>query len=461
MTVTLNNAALGLKPDQTGADTWTVRTITTPDGSPVRFPGGINAGPAGSLYFEGHIGIPGTQVFGVGVAPSLPAGMAEMFGCRIPGSDNYGNYQYTDGSIMVYTPAFVYKYGTGTNGLALNRVDIKPLSHFASVAAANAEGYAVHRAFYNNGTIRPGVFVDKYQCSNNAGIASSLKNGNPLSSNSAHNPFGGLTGAPANIYGGAIAAAKTRGASFFCASIFIHKMLALLSLAHAQASTGTAFCAWYDPAGVTNFPKGCNNNALRDNNDATLLYVSDGYSNCGKTGSSNALARTTHNGQNCGVADLNGNMWEIAPGLTSDGVNYYILKTAADMTAATGGNTLSTDLWGAAGLAALYTSIGATYESLTASGTNKIFGAATQVLSPATTGDAWAMTGAGVPLATGVGGSNLYGSDYMYDARPNELCVISGAYWAGGGTAGVWALNLNNVRGSSDAYVGFRSASYL
>ena len=137
-------------------------------------------------------------------------------------------------------------------------------------------------------------------------------------------------------------------------------MLALLSLAHAQASTGTAACAWFDAAGVTNYPKGNNNNALRDANDSTNLYVSDGYPNCGKTGSSNALARTTHNGQACGVADLNGNMWEVAPGLTSNGSSYYLLKTGADIAAATGGNTLATDLWGVAGLAALYDKVGAT-----------------------------------------------------------------------------------------------------
>lgn len=407
-----------------------------------------------------NIGTPGLQGFGLGVAPSLPAGMAEMFGCKNPASDNYGNYQYTDGSIMVYVPAFFYKVGTGTNGLAINRINVKSYNTYADVASANAAGYALHRAFYNANAIRPGVFVDKYQCSNNAGTASSIKNGNPLSSNAVHNPFNALTGAPANIYGGAIAAAKTRGGIFFCASIFVHKMLALLSVAHGQASTGTAFCAWYDPAGVTSFPKGCNNNALGDVNDSTLLYVSDGYSNCGKTGSSNALARTTHNGQNCGVADLNGNMWEIAPGLSSDGANYYLLKTTADINTATGGNTLASDLWGATGLAALYDNIGATYESMTASNTNKVFGSAAQALSPATSGAAWAMTGAGVPLATGVGGSNLFGNDQLYDARPNELCVISGADWNHGG-AGVWALSLNHARGNSSSNVGFRSASYL
>lgn len=415
----------------------------------------------GILGAINSIGNPGEQGFGVGICPALPAGYSALYGTTDPASNNYGNYQFSDGSVMVWVPAFYYKVGTGTNGLAINRVDVKPWLAFADVAAANADGYALHRAFYNAGVVQLGVFVDKYQCSNNAGVASSLKNGNPLSSNSAHNPFGGLTGAPSNTYGGAIAAAKTRGTAFFCASIFVHKMLALLSLAHGQASTSSTFCAWFDAAGITNFPKGCNNNALRDTDDATILYVSDGYSNCSKTGSSNAPARTKHNGQSCGVADLNGNMWEIAPGLTSDGANYYLLKTAANITSATGGNTLATDLWGATGLAALYDSVGATYESLTASGTNKIFGAATQVLSPATTGTAWSMTGAGIPLTTGVGGSNAFGSDYFYDARPNELCVVSGGSWYHGGNAGVWALALNGVRGGPSADVGFRSASYL
>lgn len=39
------------------------------------------------------------------------------------------------------------------------------------------------------------------------------------------------------------------------------------------------------------------------------------------------------------------------------------------------------------------------------------------------------------------------------------LCVISGGNWNNGGNAGVWALNLNNVRGNSNNNVGFRSDS--
>ncbi|MEN9923925.1 MAG: hypothetical protein RL268_51 [Pseudomonadota bacterium] len=39
------------------------------------------------------------------------------------------------------------------------------------------------------------------------------------------------------------------------------------------------------------------------------------------------------------------------------------------------------------------------------------------------------------------------------------LCVISGGNWNNGSNAGVWALNLNNVRGNSNNNVGFRADS--
>lgn len=39
------------------------------------------------------------------------------------------------------------------------------------------------------------------------------------------------------------------------------------------------------------------------------------------------------------------------------------------------------------------------------------------------------------------------------------LCVISGGNWNNGSLAGVWTLNLNNVRGNSNNNVGFRADS--
>lgn len=445
----------------------TVREIKTPDGSPVAFPYGIRIGSNGGAGLVNNIGVPGQQGFGVGIAPELPAGFSKLYGTEDPASDVYGNYVYSDGSVMCYIPAFYYKYGTGSNGLAVNVCDIKPFDAYPSVSAANTAGYALHRAFYNAGTIRPGVFVDKYLCSNNNGVASSIKNGNPLSSLAAHNPFSGLTGAPSNTYAGAIAAAKTRGSNFFCNSVFIFKALALLSLAHGSASTSNAFNAWYS-SGSTNFPKGCNNNALGDANDATLSFASDGYLNASKTGSANFLAKTAHNGQNCGVVDLNGCLWEITPGLTMDNSDpaigkFYVLKTSADMRAVTSGNTLATDLWGAGGLAALYDDLGV-MNSFTGYAFNfsdriVLMGSASQTLSAATSGTAWQMTAAGATLA--VGGTNQFGNDSIYDYSTPEMCPLSGGGWPDSSGAGVWALSFGGSRGFSNATGGFRSAYYL
>lgn len=412
-----------------------------------------------------NIGIPGQQGFGAGICPSLPAGFSALAGTNDPASDNYGNYQYSDGSIMVWVPAFYYRIAHSKNptyaGYTVNSVDVKSYAAFANVAAANAAGYAMHRSFYDGGAIKTGFFVDKYQASNNGGVASSIKIGNPLSSNSVHNPFSGLNGSPANAYHGAIVAAKTRGADFFCSSRFIFAALALLSLAHAQASTSTTYCAWYHA--TNNFPKGNNNNALRDSNDTEVVYISDGYSNCGKTGSAHPFSRTTHNGQNCGIADLNGNMWEITPGLTSNGVNYYILKTSARMKDLTSGNTLATDIWGATGIAALYDDLGTTYGAAWETGANRTvnYGNAAQVLSADLSGNAWNWAGLGGMLATGDGGTNIFGNDTFYDYKPNEMCPLSGGDWSSSTGAGVWAFHLDLVRSYSDYNVGFRVALYL
>jgi hypothetical protein len=302
-------------------------------------------------------------------------------------------------------------------------------------------------------------------------------------------------------------------------------------------------CAWYDAAGTTNYPKGCNNNALKDTNDTTVVYQSDGFSNCGKTGSATNLPKTTHNGQNCGVADLNGLMWEVSPGITcvagakaitgatqanpvaltvtghglstgtiamitsvggmtqindklfaitvvdantitlqgTDGTafsayttggtltygTFYALNTSYAAKDLTGGNTLATDQWGAAGVAAHSTAIVPTFRTDYAqNGFYKRVGKSTnQVLSAATSGDGWTLTGLGVPLSTGISddtsGSNLFGADDFYQYIRNDLCLRSGSAWDGSSAAGVWAASWAHTRTGSGSSVGFRAASYL
>jgi len=315
-------------------------------------------------------------------------------------------------------------------------------------------------------------------------------------------------------------------------------------LAHAQASTSTTWCAWYHA--TNNFPKGCNNNALGDVNDAAITYISTGdatYPTAPKTGSANLFARTTHNGQNCGIADLNGVIYEVCIGLTTQvpistaagytsaatgfaigttsiplitgtgtvaagdmitfagdtnqyavttGIaapgtiviaapglkaalpaaatalsivpaSYYLAKTSVAMNSLTAGNTLSTDAWGSPALSANFDNLGATYGALWATGANRttFIGSASQVFDAATSGNAWAATGAGLPLAAGVGGTNAFGADSLRDYKPNALCPLAAFAWSDISNAGVWALTFYYVSGTASSYVGFRAALYL
>ena len=288
------------------------------------------------LTVPGDIGSPGTEGFGVGVYQgALPAGFSTMTGTSTPSHANYGNYQFQDGSIMVWIPKFWYKVGTGANGLAVNVIDVRGINTYDTTAEANAAGYALHRAFIDGDSEQGGFFVDKYMCSKNAWgtgyIGSSIVNGLPISTRADHNPIADLTACSSNNYYQTINAAHARdgvdgavnaSSEFFVSSRFIYSALAMLSVAHGQAVSATTYCAWYDA--TNNFPKGCNNNALGDSNDGTVSYTSDGYSNCGKTGSGDPFAKTTHNGQSCGVADLNGLMWEVSLGITAITTNDII-----------------------------------------------------------------------------------------------------------------------------------------
>lgn len=268
------------------------------------------------------IGVPGHIGFGVGICPVVPDGYSALPGTFSLGSPEYGLYRYSDGSIMAWIPAFYYRVGHPGNPTypqyGVNSVDVQPFSAFSDAAEASTYGYALHRAFIDGGDIVPGFMRDQFGCSNNGGVASSLPNKPPLSSSATHNPFSELNGSPSNNYAGAIDAAKTRGESFFPASRFMRGALVILSTAHGQAARSTAACAWYDPTGVSNFPKGNNNNAFGDTDDPELSFTTDGFAegNSALTGSGVPFAKTTHNGQPNGVADLNGNMWSIEIGLT-------------------------------------------------------------------------------------------------------------------------------------------------
>ena len=438
--------------------------------------GGI---PQSAIAYTGinDIGIAGKQGFGVGICPAdlLPPGMSEMAGTRITGHDDYGNYQFQDGSIDCYVPIHYIKIGSGLNGIPVNQFSTVKYLAFVDETEANTAGYFIPRCFIDGGSVQMGYFVDKYEISKNAWgtgfIGSSIKNGLPISTASTHNPIADLTACAGNYYYEMINAAHARdgvdgavnaNSNWFETSRFIHVNLAMLSMAHGQAASATTYCAWYDGAGVTNYPKGCNDNALGDVDDGTVLYITDGYSNCGKTGSGVPFAKTTHNGQNCGVADLNGNMYEISIGVTSDGTDYFVANESTAMKDFTAGNSGATDHWGATGLAAMMTAFDIPYMAAGAwvymgSGTN-------QVLSEALTGNDAVLTSLGLPKDSDgydATGTNQFGKDGMYQYQlRNELCVRSGLAWHSSSTAGVWGSNWDHNRTYSYYPVSGRFACY-
>lgn len=308
-----------------------------PDGSFITPTGAVIGTPIN------NIGTAGAAGFGVGICPALPAGFTPLPGYADVASSNYGNYRFTDGSVMVWIPAFRFRLGNAADpGYALNGANticVAPTSAHADEATANAAGFYLHRAFINGGVTQPGFFRDKFDCSANGSVASSIQGVQPMVSGPAAGQVGfAAVGAP-NAYHGAFNAARTRGPKFHPETVFQADALCRLSEAHAQASTSAAWCAWFDATGVRNFPKGNDNNALKSEADVTLsgasavTFTTAGnatYPAFALAGSGSQLAKTTHNGQLCGVTDVAGNIYKINPGMTTVATNLAI--TAATQT---------------------------------------------------------------------------------------------------------------------------------
>lgn len=306
-----------------------------PDGSYL-LPDGTRVGSA-----INHIGAAGGPGFGVGICPTVPIGFTPLPGCTDPASAAYGNYQFSDGSVMVWIPAFRFRLGHAADpGFALygaNTTSIAPITAHADEATANAQGFYLHRAFVNGGAMQPGFFRDKYDCSANGSVASSIQGVQPMVSGPGTGQVGfSAVGAP-NAYHGAFNAARTRGAKFHPETVFQADALCRISEAHAQAATSYTWCAWFDPTGVRNYPKGNDNGTLKSEADvlqngaSAVTWSAAGAAAAAAfalAGSGSQLAKTTHNGQLCGVTDVAGNIYKINPGLTS-------IATAASITAVT------------------------------------------------------------------------------------------------------------------------------
>lgn len=435
--------------------------------------------------FGGLIGTQGAQGFGAGVyAGTLPSGFTAMTGATDKANANYGNYQYSDGSVMVFVPKFFYRIGSASSPryatYGANAIDIVGIDTYASESAANAAGYAMHRAFYDGGAEKSGFFIDKYLASKNGNSCKSIQNGNPIGlttytgSANAYNPSVGMTGCT-GILADAVVLARSRAAGTFnVASIFMYDALAKLALAHAQASTNTTYCAWYDA--TNNFPKGCNNGSLADTNDATVTFsnATPGVDTKPLTGSASNLAKTTHNGQSCGVTDVNGAMWQVMLGLTQAGASAtdtttnttgdaYTLKRSVALASLTGGYGGSTDAWGtASNLATNYDLTTGFLPWTSTTGWNYFGNGSSSVFSGATSGTDYLRSCCGIAALSGMSasGTSQFGNDGAYYYTTANMFPIASGHWDGAAAAGVFFRYWSYYRSVDSYLIGFRAAAY-
>ena len=424
--------------------------------------------------------------FGVGVYPyELPAGFSELPGTRDILSDEYGNYQYSDGSVMVFVPKFYYRIcspeAANYDKYGLNVIEVACGSEFRDEAEANAAGYALHRAFIDGGEIKSGFFIDKYLASKDGtGSCKSVQYGRPitLTDYPDPNPSGSMTGCDGWVRD-AVTLSRARGAGIFnVSSIFMYDALAKLSLAHGQAATGTANCAWYDATGKTNFPKGCNNNELGDYNDPTVTFTSAGYLRypIPLTGSASNLSKTTHNGQASGVTDINGALYQVLLGITQTGTSAtdetlittgdaYVLKESTTLSSLTSGWGGATDAWGTtSSLAANYDLINGFLPWTSATGWEQFGSGDNQVFSGAPSGLAYLRSCSGIANRTGMGKWDdevtLFGNDAnIFGGVANLFPCASGYSWDVD-DAGVFYRRWRTTRSDNYDSAGFRACVY-
>ena len=141
---------------------------------------------------------------------------------------------------------------------------------------------------------------------------------------------------------------------------------------------------------------------------------------------------------------------------------FYAAKEATSMKDFTNGVAAETDHWGATGVAEMMDRFAPPFGAGDAFA-QRFGSGANQVLSEATSGDGYLLSGLGLPKdADGMDatGTNLFGKDLYYAYVINDMCLIVAYYWSGTTDAGVWNAYFSNSRSNSNGSVGFRAAAY-
>lgn len=401
------------------------------------------------------IGVQGKTGFGGGLYGGDPAdlkaiGLSPMPNNDNPTNENYGSYVHTNGSVMLFIPAFCYRIGRASapsySRDGANALEIR------DAGLGEGDGWILHRAFIDGDAKKSGFFIDKYLCSKDStgDIAISVKKGSPIATSTMFN----FSNAMLDCLGktlDAITLSRARGEAYACVSAFQWSAIAMLSLAHGQATNSTKDCAWFDPEYRTNFPKGNNSRSLTDVDDSSVSFTKDSnnYGSTCLTGSASDLAKTTHTGQIWGITDINGNMFQPLLGLMQkDG--FRAAKESVKMHDFTKDNCTKISMFEVP-------------VSGCGTGVGKNFGQAqNQAFFTETSGPGRALCGV-VPTAIGYssGGARLFGYDAGAYTDNVSYPVFASGFYGDVDGAGIWRRNGTDYLWSTNNYnASFRAAGY-
>lgn len=420
------------------------------------------------------IGVAGGQGFGVGVYPGSKAELTAMQLTPISGFDNpssahYGNYQHVYLSTMCCVPAFCYRLGQptapsysmdGANALEVKSAfEFPQFEHnkaFVDGDADFGDGWILHRAFVDGGKMKNCFFVDKYLCSNIGGQAASIKNADWLMCWNTSSSYTTKTMGGEGVGYDAITFSRARGDHYSLTTVYQWSAMSMLSLAHGQAATSTAYCAWFDSSHYTNFPKGATNDNGTDYNDGGIKYQAHSFgSPFAKTGSSNSAEKVAHNGQLCGIMDVAGVCNQLCIGATNkSSATVGLMKLSVSAHDFTKDNRVDDNL----------------HETF-----NTGFGSGHKYFSGLRNGKSgiatWASCGV-IPTSTYA--NSLFGNDIYYDYYEshyaNDMGLKMGLGYDWGENAGVFCRSFHGCYyfgggfyrywNDSSYYFGFRTSGY-
>ena len=406
----------------------------------------------GGKKTKSTIGIAGQQGFGVGVYGGSPAdltamGLAPMEGCEDPTSDNYGNYVHTNGSVMVFIPAFAIRIGNASAPLyskyGADTIEV------GGVGLNGKDGWAIPRGFYDGGKRHSGFFIDKYLNSKDAAKkqAISVKNGDPISLSSQYNYSNVMPNCTGQILD-AIELSRARGEHYSLVSCYQWAVISLVTQAHAQAAASEEACAWYDASGQKNYPKG-DNDYGKDIDDNTVKFAGAGSGFnvwVTKSGSAVPLAKTTHNGQVSGICDVNGNAFQPVLGWQNpSSQKIKLAKLSVKMHDFTRDNRNNAELFDEISIDASR----GTYHWQKG-----------KALYSDTSGSGWAMNGVMPKAIAGTSADAMYGKDYVDLSYGSDHVLLVAGYFALGTKAGSWCRSGGYTWNYDFHLAVFRAAAY-